>query len=351
MAKKPSDRARPQSLKIEPDAPLRGGRRKPRDPAQPQLPLDPMPARVEPCLALLASKPPEGPAWGYEVKWDGYRVAVHVELGGKVRILTRGGHDWTARFPTIAKAVRELGPGMMILDGEAVILDEQGRSDFNLLVASLGGRGGTKVSSDTVLYAFDLLYLDGHDISMLSLEERRVLLDPLLSNASGAIRLSEMFETDGASLFLSAAELGLEGIVAKRLDAPYRPGRGGDWRKIKCVQADTFVVIGYEPSTSSTDAIGSLMLAARKGDDLLYVGNVGTGFSDAVARRLRKELDAIATKRPIIRVKAKSAVYVEPIIAAEIEYRAWTGDGKLRHASFKGVREATDEITIYEVKD
>ncbi|MBP2527903.1 bifunctional non-homologous end joining protein LigD [Rhizobium sp. PvP099] len=309
-----------------------------------------MPSRIEPCLALLASKPPEGPAWGYEVKWDGYRVAVHAELGGKVRILTRGGHDWTDRFPTIAKAVRELGPGTMILDGVAVILDEQGQSDFNLLVASLGGRGGKKVSSDTVLYAFDLLYLDGHDISMLSLEERRVLLDPLLESASGAIRLSEMFDTDGACLFASAAELGLEGIIAKRLDAPYKSGRGGDWRKIKCVQSDTFMVVGYEPSTSAIGAIGSLLLAARKGDDLVYVGNVGTGFSDAVARKLRTQLDAIGKKRPTVRVKAKSAVYVEPVIAAEIEYRAWTGDGKLRHASFKGIRDVADEIAVYEVE-
>lgn len=148
------------------------------------------------------------------MKWDGYRVAVHAELGSKVHILTRGGHDWTDRFPKIAKAVRELGPGTMILDGEAVILDEQGRSDFNLLVASLGGRGGKTVSSDTVMYAFALLYFDGYNMSMLSLEERRILLDSLLSNASGAIRLSEMFETDGASLFASAAELGLEGIIA-----------------------------------------------------------------------------------------------------------------------------------------
>jgi bifunctional non-homologous end joining protein LigD len=145
-----------------------------------------------------------------------------------VRVLTRGGHDWKDRFPGIAKAALELGPATMILDGEAVILDAQGRSDFNLLVASLGGRGGKKVSTDTILYAFDLLYLDGHDISRLSLEERRMLLDPLLKHASGAIRLSEMFDTDGASLFASAAEMGLEGIIAKRLDAPYRSGRG--WR-------------------------------------------------------------------------------------------------------------------------
>lgn len=308
-----------------------------------------MPARIEPCLARLTGSPPEGPEWAYEIKWDGYRIAVHVEVGGEVRVLTRGGHDWTYRFPTIVKAVRELGPATMILDGEAVVLDEQGRSDFNALVGSLGGRGGKKVSTDTVFYAFDLLYLDGHDISMLSLEERRMLLDPLLEHASGAVRLPEMIESDGASLFASAAELGLEGIIAKRLDVPYRSGRGGEWRKIKCVQADTFVIIGYEPSASTPGAVGSLILAGQKGNDLVHVGNVGTGFSDSVARQLRNQLDAIVTERPAVRVEARSAVYVQPILAAEIEYRAWTGDGKLRHASFKGVRDAADEIAIYSV--
>jgi bifunctional non-homologous end joining protein LigD len=332
------------------EVPLRGQRRKSRDPAQPQLPLDPMPARIEPCLALLTGKPPEGPEWAYEVKWDGYRVHVHCELGGNVRVLTRGGHDWTDRFPGIAKAALELGPATMILDGEAVILDAQGRSDFNLLVASLGGRGGKKVSTDTILYAFDLLYLDGHDISRLSLEERRMLLDPLLKHASGAIRLSEMFDTDGASLFASAAEMGLEGIIAKRLDAPYRSGRCGDWRKIKCVQSDAFVILGYETS-STPGVIGSLLLGARKGDDVVYVGSVGTGFTVRVARELRTRLDAIVTKRPVVRVKAKSVVYVEPVLVAEIEYRAWTGDGKLRHASFKGLREAEDAPAIYRISE
>jgi bifunctional non-homologous end joining protein LigD len=348
MAKTPSDKRRSIALDVL-QVPVRGQRRKSRDPAQPQLPLDPMPARVEPCLALLTSKPPEGPEWAYEVKWDGYRVHVHCELGGIVRVLTRGGHDWTDRFPGIAKSALELGPATMILDGEAVILDAQGRSDFNLLVASLGGRGGKKISTDTVLYAFDLLYLDGHDISSLSLEERRMLLDPLLEHVSGAIRLSEMFGSDGASLFASAVELGLEGIIAKRLDAPYRPGRGGEWRKIKCVQSDTFVVIGYELSTSAPGAIASLLLGARKGDDLVYVGSVGTGFTGKVARELRTKLDAIVTKRPLLRVKAKSVVYVEPILPVEIEYRAWTGDGKLRHASFKGLRDAEDAPEIHRI--
>ncbi|KQS64606.1 ATP-dependent DNA ligase [Rhizobium sp. Leaf371] len=347
MASKPLNRSRPKHLRTEAEAPLRSQRRNARDPAQPQLPLDLMPERIEPCLALLTAKPPKGPDWAYEVKWDGYRVHVHSELGGNIRILTRGGHDWTHRFPAIEKAALELGPATMILDGEVVVLDEQGRSDFNALVASLGGRGGKKVATDTVLYAFDLLYLDGHDLSKLSLEERRMLLDPLLEKAAGAIRLSEMLVTDGAALFATACELGLEGIVAKRLDAPYRSGRGGEWRKIKCVQSDTFVVVGYEPSTSSPGAIASLLLGARKGDALVYVGSVGTGFTDRDARELMDRLNAMRTKRPAVAVKGKSLVFVEPILAAEIEYRAWTGDGKLRHASYKGLRDAEDTTDVY----
>ena len=347
MAKTPRDHRRSIGLQKEFEAPLRGQPRKTRDPFQPQLPLDPMPHRIEPCLAQLKDTPPEGPEWAYEIKWDGYRVAVHVEIGNNVKILTRGGHDWTHRFPAIAKAALELGPATMILDGEAVVLDDQGRSDFTSLVRSLGGRGGKSVSSDTMLYAFDLLYLDGHDVSMLSFEERRMLLDPLLEGGSGAIRLSEMFDTDGASLFTTAAELGLEGIIAKRLDSPYRSGRGGEWQKIKCIQKDIFVVIGYEPSSSDPGAVGSLLLAARRVDNLVFVGSVGTGFTDKSARELMAQLKALWTKSPALKVKTKSAVYVKPVLAAEIEYRAWTGDGKLRHASFKGLRDADDSIETY----
>ena len=135
-----------------------------RDPAQPDLPFDPMPDRIEPCLALLKPVPPEGPDWVYEIKWDGYRLAVHIEPS-RVRIITRGGHDWTHRFPTIATAAQALGVRTAILDGEAVVLDEKGRSDFGALQRSLGGRGGKKASTESILVAFDLLYFDGHDLT------------------------------------------------------------------------------------------------------------------------------------------------------------------------------------------
>lgn len=348
--KRTSTHSRSADLKVDGDHILRGQRRRDRDPAQPELPFDPIPTRVEPCLALLTAKPPEGPEWAYEIKWDGYRLAVHLEPGGNVRVLTRGSHDWTARFPDIARDMRTLGPATMILDGEAVVLDDQGRSDFNALQKSLGGRGGKLASHRAVLYAFDVLYLDGHDLTSMELEDRRELLDPLLEGREGAIRLSEMIRGDGTSLFQQACEHGLEGIIAKRLDAPYKPGRGGEWRKIKCVQSDTFAIVGYEPSTAVPRAIASLLLAARVGGGLAYVGSVGTGFKQQEARALKERLDTMRTKNAAVPLKGKSLVFVDPILAAEIEYRAWTGEGKLRHASFKGLREPEDNAEIHSLE-
>jgi bifunctional non-homologous end joining protein LigD len=250
------------------DQPLRSRARKPRDPAQRNLPLDPMPARIEPCLALLKHKPPVGPEWAYEVKWDGYRLAVHIEPMG-VRILTRGGQDWTHRFPLIEAAAKALGVSTAILDGEAVVLDEQGRSDFNMLQRSLGGRGGKETSRDAIFMAFDLLYFDGHDFTKTELFTRRHLLESLVpAGEVGAIRLSEGVDGNGETLMQAACEHGLEGIIAKDRESPYRSGRLGDWIKVKCVQSDSFMIVGYEHSMTARGGIGSLLLAARRGDEL-----------------------------------------------------------------------------------
>lgn len=313
----------------------------------PETLSEPMPRRVDPCVATLVDKPPKGPEWTFEVKWDGYRLAVHVE-SGEVRAITRGGYDWSKKFGSIVAEARELGHATMIIDGEAVVLDDQGRSDFGLLQRAVGRRPSLHDAAEIIFFAFDLLYLDGQDLRMMPLSERRQLLEPIVSGRTGAIRFSEEVHADGAEFFQVACEMGLEGIIAKRRDKPYRSGRRPEWLKIKCVRRDTFVIVGYEPS-SMPRAIGRLLLAARKGDDLVYVGGCGTGWSHQESMTLRELLNAIPADRPPIALKRKGAVFARPLLVADIEYRAWTQDGKLRHPSFKGVREMEGTTEVFEI--
>ncbi|TBY54507.1 ATP-dependent DNA ligase [Rhizobium leguminosarum bv. viciae] len=349
MTKPPRKSSKP--LLGEADALLRSRPRRRRDPDQPNLPLDPMPDRIEPCLALLKARPPKGDDWVYEIKWDGYRLSVHIEPTG-IRILTRGGHDWTERFPAIVAEARRLPVSTAILDGEAVVFDEQGRSDFGRLQQSLGGRGGKRTSREAVLMAFDLLYFDGRDLTGTELSARRHLLEGLVpAGGEDAIRLSEEIEADGATLLRIACEHGLEGIIAKDRNSAYRSGRLGDWLKIKCVQSDGFMIVGYEKSAASFGGIGRLLLAARKGDELVYVGGVGTGFNERSAGDLRKQMDKLIIDKPVVETgRKRDAVFVDPKLVAEIEYRAWTHDGKLRHASYKGLRDAADNAAVYELE-
>ncbi|THK35653.1 ATP-dependent DNA ligase [Ensifer sp. MPMI2T] len=309
-------------------------------------PADPMPARVNPCLATLVDKPPKGQDWAFEVKWDGYRLAVHIEPG-RIRIITRGGYDWTERFPPIADDARRLAVKTAILDGEAVVLDEQGRSDFGMLQRALGRRPAAHEPGEILLFAFDLLYLDGRDLRRLALSERRRLLETLVAGREGAIRLSEEVQADGEEFFRVACAHGLEGIIAKHLEKPYRSGRGDWWQKITCRRRDSFVIVGYEPSTMP-GAIGRLLLAARKGEGLVYVGGCGTGWSHQESLKLRELLDELRTDKPAVSLRRKGAIFTRPALVAEVEYRAWTDDRKLRHASFKGIRERAD-ATVYEL--
>ncbi|PDT55014.1 MULTISPECIES: non-homologous end-joining DNA ligase [Sinorhizobium] len=313
----------------------------------PEAPPDPLPARVEPCVATLVDRPPSGRDWAFEVKWDGYRLAVHIETG-RVRIITRGGYDWTSRFPSIAAEARLLGLMTAILDGEAVVLDEHGRSDFGMLQRALGRKPSLHDPREILFFAFDLLYLDGRDLRRLPLSERRRLLEPIVAGRAGVIRLSEEVEASGEEFFRIACEHGLEGIVAKRRDKPYHSGRRPDWQKIKCVRSDSFVIVGFEPSTVP-GAIGRLLLAARRRGELVYVGGCGTGWTYAESAKLRELLEAIRTDSPAVNLKRKGAVFVEPVLVAEAEYRAWTQDGKLRHPSFKGIRERADDATVFEL--
>ncbi|KSV64034.1 hypothetical protein N185_35285 [Sinorhizobium sp. GW3] len=267
-----------------------------------------------------------------------------------MRAITRGGYDWTRKFGLIVAEARELGHASMILDGEAVVLDDQGRSDFGLLQRAVGKKPSLHDAGEIIFYAFDLLYLDGQDLRMMPLVERRQLLEPIVAGRTGAIRFSEEVHADGAEFFQVACEMGLEGIIAKRRDKPYRSGRRPEWLKIKCTRRDTFAIVGYEASTMH-GAIGRLLLAARKGDDLVYVGGCGTGWSNQESAALRKLLNAIPADRPPVALKRKGAVSVRPLLVADIEYRAWTQDGKLRHPSFKGVREMEGPSEVYELRD
>ncbi|XAZ26083.1 non-homologous end-joining DNA ligase (plasmid) [Sinorhizobium sp. B11] len=345
------DRPRSKPLLAD-ERPLKGAVRRKRDPAQQNLLLDPMPDRVEPALALLKDKPPENPRTIAELKFDGYRLAIHIEPKG-IRVLSRGGHDWTARFPAIAAEAQELGLSSAILDGEAVVLDEEGRSDFGALQRSLGGRGGKLPSSSAIFFAFDLLYLDGHDLRTMELSSRRHLLADLIGERAGAIRFSEELEGEPQAIFAAACEHGLEGVIFKDPDSPYRSHRSGDWLKVKCIQSESFFIVGYEKSASARGGVGSLLLAAWKGSQLHYVGSVGTGFSYKVAVELRKLMDKLATKKPSVvhDGRSKDIVWLQPTLISEIEYRAWTDDGKLRHASYKGLREVQDNAAVYRIEE
>lgn len=316
---------------------------------QPESNIDPMPNRVEPCVATLVAVPPRGPEWAFEVKWDGYRVAVHIEPGS-VRVITRGGYDWTKKFALIAAEASGLPVKTAILDGEAVVLDPDGRSDFGMLQRALGRRPALHEQNEIILFAFDLLYLDGRDLRRLSQRERRRLLEPIVAGREGAIRLSEEVDADGADFFRVACAHGLEGIIAKHRGSSYRAGRRPEWLKIKCTQRDSFVIVGFEPSTVPGE-IGRLLLAARKGEHLAYVGGVGTGFSRQMSMELRKLLQQIATDKPVVNLERKKAIFTAPLLVAEIEFRGWTEDGKLRHASFKGVRERADDATVHSLEE
>ncbi|MBX5132413.1 ATP-dependent DNA ligase [Rhizobium lentis] len=346
---------RSKPLLRDAEAPIRSRPRGRRNPAQPQLLFDPRPERVEPALAELKSRPPKGNEWSWELKWDGYRLAVHIGPQ-RIRILTRGGHDWTHRFPEIAEAARALGPATMIIDGEAVVLDAEDRPDFGLLQQSLGasGKQAGNRASNAILYAFDLIYLDGHDLRGVEYRSRRHLLEDTLNGAKneqvGAIRLSETLDAEPVVLLEQISRLGLEGIVGKHLDRPYRSGRTGDWVKVKCVQSEAFFIVGYERSTASPLGFGSLVLAAYRDADLVHVGSVGTGFSQAEANKLRKMLDTLRWKRKQPHLPYSGSadiVWVQPTLIAEIEFRAWTSDGKLRHPSYKGLRERQDNAEVF----
>jgi len=300
-----------------------------------------LPVFVEPSLALLRDKAPNGRKWIHEIKFDGYRLQVRIS-GRKVQLLTRRSLDWTKRFPTIARAFEALPVSSALIDGEAVVQDERGLSSFSGLQADLKAGRYDRMA----YFAFDLLYCEGRDVRSVQLEERRRILRELMEAlpADSVAKFSDHLEDDGSDVLLHACQLGLEGIVSKRVDLPYISGRGEHWIKTKCVSGQEYVVLGYVPSTALKGALGSLVLGYYDGGRLVHAGRAGTGFSAEQAVSLRRQLDALRHFTPqfaeaLPRASAKDVKWVEPRYIADVEYRGWSTDGLLRQASFKGLRE------------
>ena len=293
-----------------------------------------LPDKPRPQLATLAAEPPAGARWIHEIKLDGYRTLARIEDGG-VRLLTRNGHDWTDRYAMLAQALGGLDCRRAALDGEVCVQRSDGATSFAALQDALAARAEEQL----IYYVFDLTYLDGFDLSRTPLIERKralaALLDPIAGGAS-QIQFSDHFEGDGAAFFAEAARLSLEGIVSKKADAPYAPGRTKTWLKVKCVLSGTFPIIGYTESVAA-GGLGALLLAEPSEAGLRYVGKVGTGFSAAEAKSLRETLVKLRVDEAPLSPAPKvgKVVWLRPARNAEVRYRARTGTGALRAAAYQ----------------
>ena len=326
-AKSAKSKAKSAALKKSPAPPAGGKRAK-------------LPDFVPPSLATLSDTPPSGVHSIHEIKLDGYRIEARLDHG-KVRLFTRNRQDWTHRFKSIADAVAKLPAETALLDGELVAQNERGISSFSLLQNDLKeGR-----SDHFVYWVFDLLHLDGRDLTEQPLLERKAALERLLraNDPAAPIRYCEHLEGNGVAILERARDMGLEGIVSKRSDAPYRSGRSDNFLKIKCHNEQEFVVAGFSPSSAMPRAIGALTVAFHEDGELRYAGRVGTGYTHTTARDLWRRLEALRTDKPPVIVpkdeRRKDVTWVKPQTVVEVEFRGITHDGLLRQASYKGLRE------------
>jgi bifunctional non-homologous end joining protein LigD len=289
----------------------------------------PFPGFIEPLLATAIEKVPTGARWIHEIKFDGYRVQLHI-ANSDVKVFTRRGHDWTRRFKRVADAAFQISAASAIIDGEIVVPAADGTTDFSVLQNELKGK-----STRIVMVAFDLLYLNGYDLRKLPLTERKALLKKLIAKTD--IQYSESFEGDGREIYAHTCKIGLEGVVSKVADSHYTSGRGNDWVKKTCAQRETLTIAGFALDGNDWDGI---YLGRRKGKDLVYAGKVDHGFDKTSAAELRRRLTPLIRKtQPYSKRIAHKAIWVEPQLLAEIEYRAKSAEGKVRHPFFKGLRD------------
>jgi bifunctional non-homologous end joining protein LigD len=298
-----------------------------------------MPAKLAPQLATLVDSPPSDPqAWAYEIKFDGYRLLVRVD-GADIKLFTRNGNDWTSKLAPLHKAITKAKLPAGWYDGEMVMLNDKGVPDFGALQQSFDAAKPNEI----VLYLFDVPFCNGHDLRAVPLRERRALLQGLLEKSSSErLRFSEAFNAPPESVVASACKLGLEGVIAKRLDSTYVSRRSPAWIKLKCSQRQEFVIGGYTDPQGSRVGIGALLLGIHGKDGVLrYAGKVGTGFDDPTLGMLKARVDKLTTAKCPFSMATEiegRPHWVKPQLVAEVSFGEWTRAGIIRHSVFHGLR-------------
>jgi bifunctional non-homologous end joining protein LigD len=292
-----------------------------------------------PQLATLVKEPPSSDEWLHEIKFDGYRIGCRIR-NGRATLISRNGKDWTHAFPGIVEAAERLGVRDALIDGEVAMVLPDGRTSFQALQNASARASGASL----VYFVFDLLRLEGERPDALPLEERKARLRKLVGRRkTGRIRYAEHVVGRGEAFFEQACRAGLEGIISKRRDLPYREGRHGGWVKTKCTLRQEFVIGGFTDPEGMRAGLGALVIGYYEGDRLVFSGKVGTGFTHRMALDLRRRLDAIERKAcpftpPPSGGLGRHAHWVKPGLVCEVEFTEWTSDGKIRHPSFQGLR-------------
>ena len=300
------------------------------------------PDKLKPQLASLVKSPPEGGEWLHEIKYDGYRILAFLR-GKKTKLLSRRGKDWTSKFPEIAEILQSFPLKPAVLDGEIVVLQKGGTTDFQALQNVLKGIESGKL----VYYLFDILYSSGYSLTRTPLIERKKLLQSALqkmSNKEGAVRYTSHIKGRGNEVYKRACRMGAEGIVSKQSQSSYESKRTRTWVKVKCMNRQEFVIGGFSEPSGARSGFGSLLVGYYQNSRFIYAGRVGTGFNQKTLKELDKKLKKIEKSRPSFHNppagrEAEGVHWVKPELAAEIEFREWTQEGNLRQPSFKGLRE------------
>lgn len=309
----------------------------------------PLPKFAKPQLATLVDAVPAGNGWMHEIKFDGYRAMIAAK-GEDVRVYTRSGKDWSDKFAPLVEAIAALDLPACLIDGEIVAYDAKGNPDFSTLQRVLKRGHGSQSKNDALsFHAFDLLSLDGDELTKLPIIERKERLEALLSAAEPPIHVADHIIGAGEKLYNSMCRAGQEGIIAKKIDAPYRHSRSKAWVKVKCTRRQEFVIVGWKASRARGRPFASLLMAQHENGELVYKGNVGTGFTADALDELAAKMKRLVRKTPPVatdRTGAKAVTWLTPKLVAEVAFAEFTAEGNIRHGSFLGLRDDKDAQAV-----